>query len=90
MRLAEFLAALRSEEVQLGFSFGVKDDGDKRAIAIVVWRVRLANRATTNGSDRWTEPEEIAKAGLIRPAGVFLSRTAAKDGRNCATMAPST
>ncbi|MBS0483519.1 MAG: conjugal transfer protein TraG [Proteobacteria bacterium] len=50
------------------------------AIAMAVWRARLAKRVTTYGSARWAEPEEIAKAGLTKPAGVFLGKTAAKDG----------
>ncbi|VTU33298.1 Conjugal transfer protein TraG [Variovorax sp. PBL-H6] len=44
------------------------------AIAMAVWRSRLARRVTTYGSARWAEREEIRKAGLAGPAGVFLGR----------------
>ncbi|MCR8959842.1 conjugal transfer protein TraG [Variovorax sp. S2] len=50
------------------------------AIAMAVWRARMARRVTTYGSARWAEREEIAKAGLMKPAGVFLGRTSGKDG----------
>jgi type IV secretion system protein VirD4 len=50
------------------------------AIAMAVWRSRLAKRATTYGSARWAEPEEIEKAGLTKPAGVFLGRLKTKEG----------
>ena len=50
------------------------------AIAMAVWRARLAKRVTTYGSARWADPAEIAKAGLTKPAGVFLGRTSNKDG----------
>ena len=50
------------------------------AIAMAVWRARLAKRVTTYGSARWAEPEEIAKAGLTKLHGVFLGRTTSKDG----------
>ncbi len=49
------------------------------AIGMAVWRSRLAKQVTTYGSARWAEREEIAKAGLTRPAGVFLGKTAHKD-----------
>lgn len=49
------------------------------AISMAVWRSRLAKQVTTYGSARWAEREEIVKAGLIRPAGVFLGKTAHKD-----------
>ena len=50
------------------------------AIGMAVWRSRLAKRFTTYGSARWAEGEEIAEAGLTRPAGVFLGRVPSKDG----------
>ena len=50
------------------------------AIAMAVWRARMARRVTTYGSARWAERGEIAKAGLMKPAGVFLGRTSGKDG----------
>ena len=50
------------------------------AIGMAVWRSRLAKRVTTYGSARWAEPEEIAEAGLTRPAGIFLGRAPSKDG----------
>ena len=49
------------------------------AICMAVWRSRLAKQVTTYGSARWAEREEIAKAGLTRPAGVFLGKTTHKD-----------
>ncbi|MFN3437416.1 MAG: conjugal transfer protein TraG [Acidovorax sp.] len=49
------------------------------AIGMAVWRSRLAKQVTTYGSARWAEREEIAEAGLTRPAGVFLGKTAHKD-----------
>ena len=51
------------------------------AIAMAVWRSRLAKRVTTYGSARWAEPEEIEKAGLTKPVGVFLGRLKTKDGQ---------
>lgn len=48
---------------------------------MAVWRSRLARPVTTYGSARWAEPDEIDKAGLTRPAGVFLGRVASKDAR---------
>ena len=50
------------------------------AIGMAVWRSRLARRVTTYGSARWSMPEEIEKAGLTQPAGVFLGKLASKDG----------
>ncbi|MES2246505.1 MAG: conjugal transfer protein TraG [Pseudomonadota bacterium] len=44
------------------------------AIGMAVWRSRVARRVTTYGSARWAEREEIRKAGLTGPAGVFLGR----------------
>ncbi|MAX93602.1 MAG: conjugal transfer protein TraG [Pseudomonas sp.] len=42
------------------------------AIAMSIWRARQSRLVTTYGSARWAEPEDIRKAGLTRPAGVFL------------------
>ena len=50
------------------------------AIAMAVWRSRLAKRVTTYGSARWAEPEEVRAAGLTQPAGVFLGRLQTKQG----------
>jgi type IV secretion system protein VirD4 len=50
------------------------------AIAMAVWRARLAKQVTTYGSARWAGHDEITKAGLTNPAGVFLGKTAGKDG----------
>ena len=44
------------------------------AIAMALWRARLAKRVTTYGSARWAERGEIEQAGLTRPAGVFLGK----------------
>lgn len=50
------------------------------AISTAVWRARSTRRVTTYGSARWAEHEEIENAGLTKPEGVFLGRTAGKDG----------
>jgi type IV secretion system protein VirD4 len=44
------------------------------AIAASVWRSRQVQRATTFGSARWAARREVATAGLLRPAGVFVAR----------------
>jgi len=44
------------------------------AVAASVWRSRQSRLVTTYGSARWATCEEIAKAGLLKPAGVFLGR----------------
>ena len=44
------------------------------AIGMAVWRSRVAARVTTYGSARWAELGDIASAGLMKPAGVFLGR----------------
>ncbi|UJB64175.1 conjugal transfer protein TraG [Acidovorax sp. YS12] len=49
------------------------------AIGMAVWRSRLARRVTTYGSARWAEHEDIDKAGLTGPAGVFLGRAPGRD-----------
>jgi type IV secretion system protein VirD4 len=50
------------------------------AVAMAVWRSRLAKRVTTYGSARWAEPEEVRVAGLTQPVGVFLGRLRTKEG----------
>ncbi|MDO8249548.1 MAG: conjugal transfer protein TraG [Rhodoferax sp.] len=50
------------------------------AIAMAVWRSRLAKRVTTYGSARWADPEEVRAAGLTQSAGVFLGRLRTKEG----------
>lgn len=42
------------------------------AIAMSVWRSRQSKRVTTYGSARWATTDDIRKAGLDQPAGVFL------------------
>ncbi|MFL6959471.1 conjugal transfer protein TraG [Nocardiopsis yanglingensis] len=42
------------------------------AIAMSVWRSRQSKLVTTYGSARWAEAADIHKAGLDKPAGVFL------------------
>ena len=42
------------------------------AITMSVWRARQSRMVTTYGSARWAEADDIHKAGLDRPAGVFL------------------
>ncbi len=44
------------------------------AIALSVWRARQARRLTTFGSARWAQADDISRAGLLRPAGVFLGK----------------
>lgn len=50
------------------------------AIAMAVWRSRLAKHVTTYGSARWAESEEIRAAGLTQPTGVFLGRLRTREG----------
>ncbi len=50
------------------------------AIAMALWRARLAKRVTTYGSARWAEHKEIAKTGLTKPTGVFLGKLPSRDG----------
>src|SRR5690606_2120842 len=44
------------------------------AIAMSVWRSRQSRLVTTYGSARWAEADDIRKAGLTQPAGVFLGK----------------
>ncbi|HCF9520828.1 TPA: conjugal transfer protein TraG [Pseudomonas aeruginosa] len=44
------------------------------AIAMSVWRSRQARLVTTYGSARWASADDILKAGLTQPAGVFLGQ----------------
>lgn len=44
------------------------------AIAGSLWRSRHARNVTTYGSARWAAPREIAQAGLLGDAGLFLGR----------------
>jgi type IV secretion system protein VirD4 len=48
--------------------------GCAAAIVGSLWRARQSRLVTTYGSSRWATMEEIRKAGLFRPAGVFLGR----------------
>lgn len=48
------------------------------AIALSVARARQARRVTTFGSARWAQAEDIDRAGLLRPAGVFLGQMPGK------------
>ena len=45
-------------------------------VAVVgsLWRARQSRNVTTYGSSRWAFLREIKKAGLFRPAGVFLGQ----------------
>lgn len=49
------------------------------AIAMAVWRARMVKQVTTYGSARWAGHDEIVKAGLTQPAGVFLGKSTGKD-----------
>jgi len=42
------------------------------AIAMSVWRSRQSKLVTTYGSARWADADDVRKAGLTQPAGVFL------------------
>ena len=42
------------------------------AIGMSIWRSRQSRLVTTYGSARWADAAEVRKAGLTRPAGVFL------------------
>jgi type IV secretion system protein VirD4 len=42
------------------------------AIGMSVWRARQSRLITTYGSARWAQARDIRKAGLDKPAGVFL------------------
>ncbi|WP_442755617.1 conjugal transfer protein TraG [Methylocystis sp. JAN1] len=48
--------------------------GCAAAIIGSLWRARQSRLVTTYGSSRWATRREIGKAGLFRPAGVFLGR----------------
>ncbi|WP_054310774.1 conjugal transfer protein TraG [Mesorhizobium sp. 1M-11] len=48
--------------------------GCAAAIAGSLWRARQRGLVTTYGSSRWAKAQEIADAGLFRPAGVFLGK----------------
>ena len=42
------------------------------AIAMSVWRSRQSRLVTTYGSARWADADDVRKAGLTQPDGVFL------------------
>ena len=44
------------------------------AMAMSIWRARETHRATTYGSARWADRQEIAAAGLLGEDGVVLGR----------------
>lgn len=46
------------------------------AVAMIgsLWRARQSRLVTTYGSSRWATADDIAQAGLFRPAGVFVGR----------------
>ncbi|WP_404927838.1 conjugal transfer protein TraG [Mesorhizobium sp. ORM16] len=48
--------------------------GCAAAIAGSLWRARQLGSVTTYGSSRWATTQEIERAGLFRPAGVFLGK----------------
>ena len=48
--------------------------GALSAIGGSLWRARQTKLITTYGSARWATPTDVRKAGLTRPAGVFLGR----------------
>ena len=44
------------------------------AIGMSIWRSRQSRLVTTYGSARWANADDIRKAGLTQPAGVFLGQ----------------
>ncbi|WP_027164076.1 conjugal transfer protein TraG [Mesorhizobium sp. WSM1293] len=48
--------------------------GCAAAIAGSLWRARQLGSVTTYGSSRWATTQEIERAGLFRPGGVFLGK----------------
>ncbi len=48
--------------------------GIAAAIIGSLWRARQTKRVTTYGSSRWATTQEIQRAGLFRPSGVFLGQ----------------
>jgi len=44
------------------------------AIGMSIWRSRQSRVVTTYGSARWANADDIRKAGLTQPAGVFLGQ----------------
>ncbi len=57
------------------------------AIGMSIWRSRQSRLVTTYGSARWANADDIRKAGLSSPAGVFLGNTTAS---TCGTKARNT
>ena len=49
--------------------------GCAAAIIGSLWRARQSRLVTTYGSSRWATADEVRKAGLCRPVGVFLGRS---------------
>ncbi|AMX99042.1 conjugal transfer protein TraG [Mesorhizobium ciceri] len=48
--------------------------GCAAAIVGSLWRARQLGSVTTYGSSRWATTQEIERAGLFRPGGVFLGK----------------
>ncbi|MDP3746659.1 MAG: conjugal transfer protein TraG [Phenylobacterium sp.] len=48
--------------------------GASLAVAGSVWRARQSRLVTTYGSARWAQRRDLARAGLLPPAGVFLGK----------------
>lgn len=44
------------------------------AVCMSIWRSRQSRLVTTYGSARWASTEDIRKAGLTQPIGVFLGQ----------------
>lgn len=42
------------------------------AISMAIWRARQTRQVTTYGTARWADTDEVRKAGLTEPAGIFL------------------
>ena len=48
------------------------------AVVGSVWRARQSRLVTTYGSARWATSRDLRRAGLFRPAGIFLGRLAGR------------
>ncbi|NGM49292.1 conjugal transfer protein TraG [Caulobacter sp. 602-2] len=48
--------------------------GCAAAVVGSLWRARQSGHVTTFGSSRWARLPEVERAGLFKPAGVFLGR----------------
>ncbi|MCE7949636.1 MAG: conjugal transfer protein TraG [Xanthomonadales bacterium PRO7] len=66
-------------DIALFWLYGAVLGGILAAIVFNVWRARGSRIATTYGSARWADQDDIARSGLIGRGGVVLGRTAADE-----------